>query len=43
MRTWDDISYRGVMVDSEYLERNREKIWELIGKLRRVVEAHLPT
>ena len=42
-RMRNDISYRGVMVDPEYLERNRDRIRELIGMLRRIVEAHLPT
>ena len=42
-RMRNDISYRGVMVDPEYLERNRDRIRVLIGKLRCVVETRLQT
>ncbi len=39
----NDIAYRGIMIDHEYLERNQESILVIIDKLKKVLIKRLRT
>ncbi len=37
----NDIDYRGVMINPEYLERNQENILAIVRKLKQTLNAHI--
>ena len=40
-KTRNDIAYRGVMINPEYLDRTENVIWEIIKKLRKIANSKL--